>query len=169
MTEEHQHGQGATAARRPDANRPRRSVRCSRADVQLIGRVGSDPDIRFPSEGSGRLWARFSVATDSRCEDDRPDWHTVIVRDRLAQFVARYLTRGRLVHLIGSLSYRHVEGRACAHRVAEIHASNVLILDRAVLTQEQPVSSGGASAPATEASSWRASGGRVEGSAAARI
>jgi len=56
--------------------------------VQLIGRVGCDPDIRFPSEGSDRVWARFTVATDSRYHnDDRPDWHTVIVRDRLAQFV----------------------------------------------------------------------------------
>ena len=59
-----------------------------------------------------------------------PDWHSVIVRDRLAQYVGRYLTKGRLVHVVGRLTYRPVEGRQCAHRVAEIHASEVLILDR---------------------------------------
>ena len=139
MMEEHQHEQAATQAGGADVNRARRRVRCSRADVQLIGRVGSDPDIHFPSEGRGRVWARFSVATDSRYDDDdRPDWHTVIVRDRLAQFIARYLTRGRLVHVIGWLRYRRIEGRECAHRVAEIHASDVLILDRPRRTDEQP-------------------------------
>jgi single-strand DNA-binding protein len=116
--------------------------------VQLIGRLGIDPDIHFPSEGSGRAWARFSVATDSRYgDDDGPDWHAVIVSDRLAQFVARYLTRGRLVHVIGWLSYRRIEGRECAHRVAEIHASDVLILDRPLRTDGQPARRGGDSAP----------------------
>ncbi len=148
MMEEHQHEQAATQARRADVDRARRRVRCSRADVQLIGRVGSDPDIHLPSEGSDRVWARFSVATDSRYDhDDRPDWHTVIVRDRLAQFVARYLTRGRLVHVTGWLSYRHVERRECAHRVAEVHASDILILDRPLRTDEQPARRGGDSAP----------------------
>ena len=138
MSEEHQHEQDATPARGTDVDRARRRVRCSRADVQLIGRVGCDPDIRFPSEGSDCVWARFTVATDSRFDnDDRPDWHTVIVGDRLAQFVARYLTRGRLVHVTGWLSYRHIERRDWAHRVAEIHASDVLILDRPLRTDNQ--------------------------------
>ena len=138
MKEEQQQATAAQA-RHPGADRHRPRVRCSRSDVQLIGRVGNDPDIHFPSEGSGRTWARFSVATDSHSgEGDRPDWHTVIVRDRLAQFAARYLTRGRLVHVVGWLSYRLVEGRQCAHRVAEIHASDVLILDRPLRTDESP-------------------------------
>lgn len=116
----------------------RRRGRCSRSDAQLIGRVGSDPDIRFPREASGRTWARFSVATDPRSGDsDAPDWHTVIVHDRLAQFVGRYLTRGRLVYVLGWLTYRQVDGRQCAHRVAEIHASEVLILDRPAHLEEQ--------------------------------
>jgi single-strand DNA-binding protein len=115
----------------PD-DRRRWSARCSRANVQLIGRVGGDPDVRFASEASGGgAWARFSVATDSPDGDvDTPDWHTVIVRDRLAQFVARYLTRGRLVDVSGWLTYRVVEERQCAHRLAEIRASDVLLLDR---------------------------------------
>src|SRR5947209_2516289 len=130
MNEQHE-PTAAPQEEHPYADRPRPRRHRSRADVQLIGRVGGDPDIHFPSEGQAHVWARFSVATDPRSGDgDRPDWHTVIVRDRLAQFVARYLTRGRLVHIVGWLSYRLVEGRQCAHRVAEIHASDVLILDR---------------------------------------
>ena len=62
----------------------------SRADVQLIRRVGPDPDVRFAGETAASVWARFSVATDApHGSDAGPDWHTVIARDRLAQFVAR--------------------------------------------------------------------------------
>src|SRR5260370_12207423 len=111
------------------ADQRRWSARCSRAYVQLIGRVGGDPDVRFAGEASGGAWARFSVATESPDGSaDAPDRHTVIVRDRLAQFVARYLTRGRLVHVSGWLTYRLVEGRQSPHPVSEIRASHFLLL-----------------------------------------
>src|SRR5579859_2145698 len=91
------------------ADRRRWLPRRSRADVQLIGRVGADPDVRFANEASDGAWARFSVATEApNGHDDVPDWHTVIVHDRLAQFVARYVTRGRLVHVMGWLTYHAV-------------------------------------------------------------
>ena len=121
------------------ADQRRWCARYSRANVQLIGRVGGDPDVRFAGEASGSAWARFSVATESPDgKEDAPDWHTVIVRDRLAQFVARYLTRGRLVHVSGWLTYQLVEGRQCAHRVVEIRASDVLLLDRPARSDPQP-------------------------------
>jgi single-strand DNA-binding protein len=119
------------------ADQRRWDARYSRANVLLIGRVGGDPDVRFAGEASGTAWARFSVATESP-DGNAPDWHTVIVRDRLAQFVARYLTRGRLVHVSGWLTYRLVEGRQCAHRVAEIRASDVLLLDRPARSDPKP-------------------------------
>jgi single stranded DNA-binding protein len=116
--------------------------RRSRADVQLIGRVGAEPEVRFAGEGTDRAWARFSVATESpHATTDTPDWHTVIVRDRLAQFVTRHVSRGRLVHVIGWLTYRVIENRQGAQRVAEIHASNVLLLDRPTQPDEQQKSS----------------------------
>src|SRR5713226_9928888 len=122
------------------ADQRRWSARWSRANVQLIGRVGGDPDVRFAGEASGGAWARFSIATDSPDGNaDGPDWHTVIVRDRLAQFVARYLTTGRSVHVIGWLTYRTVEARDSAHVVAEIRASEVLLLDRPSRSQAQDV------------------------------
>lgn len=111
--------------------RRRWTPRWSRADVQLIGRVGSDPEVRFPGETDGRAWARLWIATESPGgTEDSPGWHTVIVHDRLAQFAARYITRGRLVHVVGWLTYRMLDGRGGAHHVAEIHATQVLLLDK---------------------------------------
>jgi len=104
----------------------------------LIGRIGAEPDIRFASEGSGRTWARFSVATEAPySSEDAPDWHTVIAHDRLAQFVARYVTRGRLVHVIGWLTYRPMQSKDGSPLLAHIQASNVLLLDRPALRGHQ--------------------------------
>ena len=70
--------------------------RWSRADVQPIGRVGADPEVRFTQEEGERAWARLSLATESpSAPAETPDWHTVIVHDRLAQFAARYVTKAR--------------------------------------------------------------------------
>ena len=112
--------------------------RWSRADVHLIGRVGTDPDIRFPDEDSGRGWARIRIATEAPGgSSDEPDWHTVVASGRQAQFVARYVTRGRLVHVSGWLTYRIIGARGDRHKVAEIRASNILLLDRPARVDEQ--------------------------------
>ena len=98
----------------------------------MIGRVGGAPDVRLPTELDGRAWARLSVATERPHgePDTPPDWHTVIARDRLAQFVARYITQGRLVYVAGWLTYRPVQGRNGRHLSVEILASEVMPLDR---------------------------------------
>jgi single-stranded DNA-binding protein len=117
----------------PPADHHRWVPRWSRADVQLIGRVGGDPDIRFAVESADGAWAHFSVATEVPHDNhDAPDWHTVISSDRLAQLVSRYVGKGRLVHVVGWLTYRTVDRRSGEHRVAEIRASQVLLLDRPV-------------------------------------
>ena len=123
-----------------DARLDRRSwiPRWSRADVQLIGLVGADPEVRFPQEEGERAWARLSLATESpSAPADTPDWHTVIVHDRLAQFAARYVTKGRLLHVSGWLTYHVLEGRGGA-RVAEIQASSILLLDKPKPHQDRP-------------------------------
>jgi single-strand DNA-binding protein len=104
----------------------------------LLGRVGADPDIPFSTEGSGHTWARFSVATEAPgSADDKPDWHTVVARDRLAQFVARYVTKGRLVYVSGWLTYRSMQGKDHSTLLAQIQASKVLLLDRPALPDRQ--------------------------------
>jgi single-stranded DNA-binding protein len=117
--------------------------RWSRADVHLIGRVGTDTDIRFPGEDSGRGWARIRIATGSPgSTNDEPDWHTVVASGRQAQFVARYVTRRRLVHVSGWLTYRIIGARGDRHKVAEIRASNILLLDKPARVDDRASTAG---------------------------
>src|ERR687885_627675 len=124
--------QHPTQSSASDSTHGRWLPRWSRAEVRLIGRVGGTPDVRLPTEPDGRAWARLSVATERpQVEPDAPpDWHTVIARDRLAQFVARYITQGRLVYIAGWLTYRPVQGRDGPRQNVEILAAEVMPLDR---------------------------------------
>ena len=126
------HGRHQAQSSASDSTHGRWSPRWSRAEVRLIGRVGGTPDVRLPTEPDGRAWARLSVATERPHgePDAPPDWHTVIARDRLAQFVARYITQGRLVYVAGWLTYRPVQGRNGPHLSVEILAAEVMPLDR---------------------------------------
>lgn len=99
--------------------------------VELIGRLGGDPELRHT--GDGTAVANFRLATDRLVRGGgapQTDWHTVVCWDRRAEFAAQFLTRGRLVFVAGRLAYREYEDKAGVRRVAvEIVAGELVPLD----------------------------------------
>ena len=99
--------------------------------VELIGRLGQDPNMRFTS--AGQVVTRLSLATDrpSRPGETGPDWHQIVCWDKLAEFAGQHLAKGRLVFVAGRISYRTWEGRdGQRRRAAEIVATEIILLDR---------------------------------------
>lgn len=99
--------------------------------VELIGRLGQDPNMRITS--AGQAVTRLSLATDrpSRPGETGTDWHQITCWDQLAEFAGQHLTRGRLVFVAGRISYRTWEGRdGQRRRSAEIVATEIILLDR---------------------------------------
>jgi single-strand DNA-binding protein len=99
--------------------------------VELIGRLGQDPNMRFTT--AGQTVTRLSLATDrpSRPGETGTDWHQIVCWDQLAEFAGQHLTRGRLVFVAGRISYRTWEGRdGQRRRSAEIVATEIILLDR---------------------------------------
>jgi single-strand DNA-binding protein len=101
--------------------------------VQLIGRTGREPEMRYTS--NGQPVTTFSLATDRRTskreEGAGPDWHRVVAFGTLAEFSNQYLAKGRLVYVAGRLSYRSWTGQDGQQRHStEIVASDVVLLDR---------------------------------------
>lgn len=76
--------------------------------VVLVGRLGSDPELK--TAASGKPYCNLRVATDRPRRPDAerpdPDWHRVKVFDGQAESCARYLSRGRLVAVEGRLQRR---------------------------------------------------------------
>lgn len=81
--------------------------------VILVGRLGQDPKLTYMP--SGQPVAEFSVATDESYKDkegnkiDRVEWHRVKVFGRSAEYCSKYLSKGRLVYIEGSIKTRSWE------------------------------------------------------------
>lgn len=103
--------------------------------VQIIGRIGKDPELRYTQ--SGTPVATLSVATDESYKDrdgnkvERTEWHRVICFQRQAENCAAYLAKGSLVYVEGSLTTRKWQDQQGQDRyTTEIKADRVQFLDR---------------------------------------
>ena len=101
--------------------------------VILIGRLVRDPEMR--AVGAGHTMARFALAVDrgvANVQGDREvDFIDIVAWRRLAEQVAEYLRRGRLVGVEGRLQTRRYETAQGKRRKAtEVVADRVRFLDR---------------------------------------
>jgi single-strand DNA-binding protein len=104
--------------------------------VILVGHLGSDPEMRqLPSGG---MMAKFNVATSETWNDkntgqrvDKTEWHKIVVMDpKLAQICERYLTKGQLVYLEGSIQTRSWDDKESGQKryMTEIKAREMRML-----------------------------------------
>ena len=101
--------------------------------VMLIGRLGSDPELRYTPDGTPV--ANFSLATDSPVKrgeewESETEWHRIVAWRRLAEICGEYLGKGRLVYVEGRLRTRSWEDRDGNKRwTTEIIARDIQILE----------------------------------------
>ncbi len=102
--------------------------------VQLIGRLGRDPETRFTP--SGTKVANFSVAVgrrwrgaDGEVKEDT-DWFNVVAWGRLAEICQEYLTKGRLVYIEGRLKTDRYEVEGETWYSTKVVARNMQMLER---------------------------------------
>ena len=80
--------------------------------VQLIGRLGADPDIK--QMVNGKNVARLSIATSQSWKDkssgerkEKTEWHRVVIfNEGLVNVVQQYLKKGANVYVEGQLTTR---------------------------------------------------------------
>ena len=80
--------------------------------VQIIGRLGADPDIK--QMVNGKSVARLSVATSQSWKDkssgerkEKTEWHRVVIfNEGLVNVVQQYLKKGANIYVEGQLSTR---------------------------------------------------------------
>ncbi len=106
-----------------------------RNKVQLIGRLGQDPEITtFPD---GNKIAKFSMATDDSYKDksgqkiERAYWHNVVVRGGLVNIVESYVQKGQEIAIEGKLTNRSWEDKDGVKRyMTEIVCNELLMLSK---------------------------------------
>lgn len=73
--------------------------------VNIIGRLGKDPELRYTS--SGTAVCSFSIAVDEGSGDNkRTHWFDIVVWREQAENCAKHLAKGRQVAISGRLQTR---------------------------------------------------------------
>ena len=101
--------------------------------VILIGRLGSDPEVRYTPDGTAV--ANFSIATSEEWTDkatnekrERTEWHRIVAWRRLGEICGEYLSKGRQIYVEGKLQTRSWEKDGITRYTTEIVASDVQFL-----------------------------------------
>ena len=100
----------------------------------LIGRLGSDPEVRYTP--SGVAVANFNIATseewkvkDTGEKKERTEWHRIVAWSKLGEICGEYLSKGRQVYIEGRIQTRSWEDRDGNKRyTTEIVATDVQFL-----------------------------------------
>jgi len=103
--------------------------------VQLIGRLGFDPEIKETK--NGKKLARLSLATDESYRDaksnrvENTQWHRLVAWDRNAELAERLLAKGKQIAVEGKLltgKYEDKEGNT--RYTVDIHVNDFMLLGR---------------------------------------
>ena len=99
----------------------------------LVGRLGKDPEVRYTS--TSQPVCRFSVATDESWTDkggtnqERTEWHNIVVWGRLGEICAEYLNKGSQAYIEGKVQTREWTGKdGKSNRSTEIVAREVVFM-----------------------------------------
>lgn len=101
--------------------------------VQLIGRLGNAPELRYTT--SNKATCELRVATSRSWTDregqkqEETEWHSVVVWEKTAENCERYLQKGAQIYVEGSLRTRSWEDKDGTKRYkTEVVAQNVIFL-----------------------------------------
>lgn len=102
--------------------------------VMLIGRLGDNIKLTY-FEG-GNCVGRFPLATNeeytNRTTNEKvteTDWHTVVVRNKMAETIEKYTIKGDLIYVEGRLKTRQWQAEDGSMRYAvEVHAVDINLL-----------------------------------------
>lgn len=77
--------------------------------VNLVGRAGQDPDVRYFE--SGNVVCNFSLAVNRRQKNSQPDWFRIQLWGKTAEVAADYVRKGSLIGITGALDIEHWNDR----------------------------------------------------------
>jgi single-strand DNA-binding protein len=83
-----------------------------RNSVQLIGRLGKDPEVKTFSNSKR---ASFSIATTDVYKNQKGEkvedtqWHNIVIWGKLSEIAEKYLKKGQEVAIEGKLIHRNYE------------------------------------------------------------
>lgn len=109
--------------------------------VQLIGRLGRDPETKFTP--TGKKVCHFSIAVSNRWKDksgelkETTEWVNIEAWGRLGEVCQEYLKKGSLIFIEGRLKTDKYESNGETKYYTKVVAQSLQFLDRK--GKEEPV------------------------------
>ena len=113
--------------------------------VILLGNVGRDPDVRYPSQG--QTVASFPLATSDRAYTtssgtqvpERTEWHNIVMWGRNAEVAEKYIHKGTRLYIEGRLRTRNWEDKNKIKRyITEIYVDSFEMLGGGQCSGDEP-------------------------------
>ena len=102
--------------------------------VILVGNLGQDPEVKYTAGGAAVT--TLSIATseswkdkDTGEEQEKTEWHRVVLWRRLAEIAGEYLKKGSKVYIEGQLQTRKWEQEGQTRYTTEIVGRDIQFLD----------------------------------------
>jgi single-strand DNA-binding protein len=102
-----------------------------RNSVQLIGRLGKDPEVKNFEKNKK---ASFSIATTDSYKNQKGEkiedtqWHNIVIWGKLAGVAEKYLKKGHEVAVEGKLVHRVYETNGEKRYITEINVNDLVML-----------------------------------------
>ncbi len=101
--------------------------------VMLIGNLGADPETRYTQDGTAvcnlRLATTEKFKNRNGEQQERTEWHRVVLWGRLGEIANQYLKKGSRVYIEGKIETRKWQDRDGNDRyTTEIRASEMKML-----------------------------------------
>jgi single-strand DNA-binding protein len=100
--------------------------------VMLIGNLGKEPELKTFENGS---LCRFPIATSESYKNKQTgekvtttEWHTIVLRNGLAEVADKYLTKGAKVFIEGKIKTRSWEKEGEKKYATEVHGYTMEML-----------------------------------------
>ena len=98
--------------------------------VELLGRVGTDPEMIYTPGGIAVTKLRLATDRYRKDGEDSTDWHNVVVWSNTAEAVNEYVQKGQRIYVAGRLVQNSWQTEDGQHRSrTEVHTQEVVFLD----------------------------------------
>ena len=98
--------------------------------VELLGRVGTDPEMQYTPGGTAVTKLRLATDRYRRDAEDETDWHNIVIWNGTAEAVNQYVQKGQRIYVAGRLvqnTWQTDDGQPRSR--TEVHANEVVFLD----------------------------------------
>ncbi len=115
--------------------------------VILIGNLGKDPELKKTPQGTPV--AKLSLATNERFKgkdgqwNDRTEWHSIVLWQRLAEIASEYLKKGGKVYIEGRLKTSSWDDSGTKKYRTDVIATDLVLLGTPTKdAEEKPAEAG---------------------------